>query len=59
MVQAALVDHPEYFLRQPPVCPRKGQPGQCRPGEIYEAPWVANDPKFFRHENFWMRAPCA
>ena len=56
-VAAALADHPDYFLRQPPSCPRRGQPGQCKPGAIFEVPWVANDPKFFGHENFWMLSP--
>jgi hypothetical protein len=43
-VAAALKYHPEWFLRD----------GR---GKVFEVPWVANDPTFFGHQNFWMPSP--
>lgn len=44
-VKAALRDHPEWFLRD------------AKTGHVFEVPWVANDPTFFGHQNFWMASP--
>jgi hypothetical protein len=43
-VSAALESHPDWFLRD-------------AAGRVFEVPWVANDPKYFGHQNFWMSSP--
>lgn len=44
IVKAALNAHPEYFLRD-------------SQGTVFQVPWVANDPSFFHHQNFYMMSP--
>ena len=44
-VRVAVAAHPEWFLRD-------------RNGAVFYVPWVANDPTFFGHENFWYPSPC-